>query len=598
MRTVTIIVIILFLVASIFLGLFITKISSTKLQASSPASTTKLLTDTASTSEEENASSKKPGDEISTTQPQLSSMVEKVEVYLDGTKDQGGIFLGEANYGIPSPEAASIYGEKFSNSGYSLLWKNTNYNFEPGSTHNIFIYTYIPKFGWDYIRKTFVVPGERQQSPNIRFFIDTPENGAVISQDINIGGWAVNLATPDSPGITSIEFYLDGPRGFGKSLGNASLGTPRQDVADAMGNQAYLNSGFNFLFSPSQLEPGSDHSIYAYAISTTGEFSEIILNIKIDGEKKSENSIIFVQDDFAIEIEKGLLNINGWAVPKNYFEEITTNLGEKEYSVKKIVFTSTKNGNEDIFIMNIDGSDLTQLTDNPSNDMYPQVTPDGKKIIYTSDINGIWQIMIMNADGSNKKQLTNARYRSGYPTMTFDGNYIFYEAYIDNNWEIYRMNSDGTNPARLTFSPNTDDWHPFAHPLEFKIIYESGSIGSEDIFFMDYDGHNIKRVLDFSSRKRVPCISKDGKFISFAGYEQETASIYIVNSDGTNLKRLTNNPSLDTHPSISADNKYIAFDSNLSGNHEIYIMNFDGTNLRQLTNIPGDDWGAVFLYQQ
>ena len=84
----------------------------------------------------------------------------------------------------------------------------------------------------------------------------------------------------------------------------------------------------------------------------------------------------------------------------------------------------------------------------------------------------------------------------------------------------------------------------------------------------------------------------------FAGYEQETASIYIVNSDGTNLKRLTNNPSLDTHPSISADNKYIAFDSNLSGNHEIYIMNFDGTNLRQLTNIPGDDWGAVFLYQQ
>ena len=38
---------------------------------------------------------------------------------------------------------------------------------------------------------------------------------------------------------------------------------------------------------------------------------------------------------------------------------------------------------------------------------------------------------------------------------------------------------------------------PFAHPLEFKIIYESGSIGSEDIFFMDYDGHNIKKSFRF-----------------------------------------------------------------------------------------------------
>ena len=121
--------------------------------------------------------------------------------------------------------------------------------------------------------------------------------------------------------------------------------------------------------------------------------------------------------------------------------------------------------------MNIDGSGLTQLTDNPSNDMYPQVSPDGKKILYTSDINGTWQIMTMNTDGTEKKQITNSVYRSGYPTMSFDGKYIIYEVFMENNWELFRINSDGTSPVRLTFNPGGDDWHPVAHPFDFKVLF-------------------------------------------------------------------------------------------------------------------------------
>jgi len=230
--------------------------------------------------------------------------------------------------------------------------------------------------------------------------------------------------------------------------------------------------------------------------------------------------------------------------------------------------------------------------------MYPQITPDGKKILYTADINGTWQLMSMNTDGSEKRQLTNGRYRSGFPTMTFEGKYIFYEVYIDNNWEIFRMNADGTNQVRLTFSPGIDDWHPFAHPFEFKIIYESGAIGNEDIYFMDYNGYGKKQISDFQIRKRVPCISKDGKYIAFAGYEQNSSSIFIMNSDGSGLKKITDNGADNVQPSISPDNQFITFYSNMSGNHEIYIMNFDGSNLQKLTDIPGDDWGPVFLYQE
>jgi TolB protein len=182
--------------------------------------------------------------------------------------------------------------------------------------------------------------------------------------------------------------------------------------------------------------------------------------------------------------------------------------------------------------------------------------------------------------------------------MSFDGKYIFYEVFMDNNWELFKINTDGSNPVRLTFNPGTDDWHPVAHPFEFKILFESGSIGSEDIYFMNFDGANITEISDYAIRKRTPCISNDGNYIAFAGYEQNKSSIFLMNSDGSNIKRLTDNHGFDTHPSISPDNALITFDSDFTGNSEIYIMNFDGSNLIKLTDIPGDDWGPVFLYQE
>ena len=605
MKTTTIIVLLLFLSASVFLVVF-----ARGLQASdsgkeisygtgttSAAATTKSNDLTETSAEEPVASTTILETVSSVPEGEKSSDIEKIEIYLDGARENGGILLGEAEYGLPSPETSALYGEKFANSGFSLVWKNNAYNFAPGSIHNIYVYAFIPKYGWDFIRQPVTVPGEKTVSANIKFMLDTPPNGSTIAADENFGGWAVNTAVPDNPGISGIEFFADGPKGFGKLLGTATLGALRQDVAEAMGNGAYSNCGFNYLLPINIFEPGTDHTIYAYSNSVTGETQEQLIDIKIGGQKKTENSIIFAENNFASEISKGDVKIDGWAIGKNLFKENIAEKPVEDFGVKKIVFTSSKSGNEDVFIMNIDGSGLTQLTDNPSNDMYPQVSPDSKKILYTSDINGTWQIMTMNTDGSEKKQITNSVHRSGYPTMSFDGRYIVYEVFMENNWELFRINSDGTNPVRLTFNPGGDDWHPVAHPFDFKVLFESGSVGSEDIYFMDFEGANKSGISDYGVRKRTPCISKDGKYIAFAGFEDETSSIYIMNSNGTSVSRLTNNPGFDTHPSFSPDNKLIVFDSNFSGNSEIYIMNFDGSGVVRLTDIAGEDWGPVFLYK-
>src|SRR5665647_2641198 len=74
----------------------------------------------------------------------------------------------------------------------------------------------------------------------------------------------------------------------------------------------------------------------------------------------------------------------------------------------KIAFTSDRNGNKEIYIMNADGTDQVNLTNNPKYDWFPTFSPDGSKIVFLSDRDGIGEIYIVNADGTNQVNLTNS----------------------------------------------------------------------------------------------------------------------------------------------------------------------------------------------
>lgn len=589
MKTITIILIILFLFVSCLFSFLIIKKIFQKEPSQSEQSEV-IIEEDEVTPPEELPPDEEEEDKI------LPEDITKIEIYLDGDKNNG-IFLGEAVYGLSSKEAFLIYGDKAADSGYVLVWDNEEYTFEPGSTHYLYVYTYIPKYEWDYTRTKIQVPGEPGNAENIKMSVDSLHQNEVIKEDkkkeLRISGWAADFNVTDSTGIDKVEIYLNGPKGFGKLLGEAKYGLERQDVADAFGNPNYLNSGYSFIYDASSLEPGSLHSFYVYPLSLKGEYQLIKVNIIMEGEEKESNTITSVEAKFG----NGKIEIIGWVINKNIIEEGMHRSLDIEYSTKKIVFVSNKTGNEDIFSMNLDGSELTQLTDHPGMDTYPSVSPNGEKIVYTSDINGSWQLVLMNWDGTEKVQITKNHERNGYPTWSFDSRYIFFEMYIDGDWELYRINSDGTDMKRLTFNPNADDWHPYGHPFQCKVFYESGTIGHEDIYIMDCDGENIKKVSENNRRKRVPAISIDAKLIAFMGYEGNNHNIFTMDNNGENIQKLTDNPENCGHPDISPDNAFITYEGKVNGQNEIFIMNIDGSNQIQLTNIPGHDWDPVFMYQ-
>ena len=120
----------------------------------------------------------------------------------------------------------------------------------------------------------------------------------------------------------------------------------------------------------------------------------------------------------------------------------------------KIAFMSRRDGNPEIYMMNADGSGLTNLTNNAAGDEHPVWSPDGTKIAFVSRRDGNQEIYVMNADGTGQTRLTNNAVRDDYPAWSPDSEKIAF----DSNAEIYVMNADGTGLTNLT--NNAADSYP------------------------------------------------------------------------------------------------------------------------------------------
>ena len=116
-------------------------------------------------------------------------------------------------------------------------------------------------------------------------------------------------------------------------------------------------------------------------------------------------------------------------------------------TTSRIAFVSDRDGNIEIYVMDADGSNVIRLTNNPTPDLFPALSPDGSRIAFTFD-RGIY---VMEADGSNVIRLTN--YPDAFAAWSPDGSRIAFESGRDGIPEIYVMDADGSNVIRLTNNP-------------------------------------------------------------------------------------------------------------------------------------------------
>lgn len=247
----------------------------------------------------------------------------------------------------------------------------------------------------------------------------------------------------------------------------------------------------------------------------------------------------------------------------------------------QIAFHSRREGYYSIYIMDVDGGGSLRKLEvyNPYERGWaeswgvamPAWSPDGQSIAYHADFNsnGPWDLFIVGLDGELQRRLTRTSCDEVLLSWSPDGTQVAYASDISGSMEIYVLDlEDETKPARQL----TDQ-----REIRRTVPGSSGVYpppGSTDYC-------SISTGLG----RWHPEWSPDGSEIVFASSEDGLDEIYVVNADGTNLRRITNDFEDDQNPTWTADGKQILFSSNRGGNAtQIFAINVDGTDLRRLTS--------------
>ncbi|MDQ3928087.1 MAG: hypothetical protein M3328_02950 [Chloroflexota bacterium] len=195
-------------------------------------------------------------------------------------------------------------------------------------------------------------------------------------------------------------------------------------------------------------------------------------------------------------------------------------------------------------------------------------------------------------------QLGTFRYKAKLASVPKPTGRLAFASKRDGNWEIYLMDADGSNTRRLTTNA-AHDRYPTWSPDGGQIAFYSERDGGAKIYVMNADGSNQHPITTGSSEDVEPAWSPDGKYIAFSSRHGGEGSIYVMEADGSNVRQVTSGASGgDAIPTWSPDGKQIAFMSSVVVGHtagntllneDIHVINADGTNPRKLTDRPGVD---------
>lgn len=242
----------------------------------------------------------------------------------------------------------------------------------------------------------------------------------------------------------------------------------------------------------------------------------------------------------------------------------------------RVVFSALVGGLDDLFVVDVDGKGLTNLTNSPKiGERTPSWSPDGRRIIYSAGSYTTRRregspiitrsvetsnIFVMNADGTNVKQITHGSDRNFHPVYSRDGSRIAFVSTRPPGWsEIFVMNFNGSNQQPVTKSPvgaYCDD--PSWSPSGLQIAYTRYEAGSSNIYVSNVDSSRAFRITDSPVLEESPAWSPSGAWIAYSAQFDSIQQIYCVQPNGANNIRITTDGTTRYfNPNWSPDERFL-----------------------------------------
>ncbi len=264
----------------------------------------------------------------------------------------------------------------------------------------------------------------------------------------------------------------------------------------------------------------------------------------------------------------------------------------------RIYFSSNRDGDWDIYSMDVNGDNVVQITNHPASDEDPGCSPDGRRIVFRSERDVTPDLYMMDSDGGNVIRLTRDNFLEGNPSWTPDGTRFAFSSFrfVVGNWEIYLMDADGNNLINLTNHKWWDvkpSWSPDGSKMAFVSARDGDFNTPWHIFVMNADGTGRRNLTGDTHLHDNwgPAWSPDGRKIAFSSLRHffpapSRDDIFVISADGEELEQLTDGPRSCWSPVYSPDGTKIVFVSNRDGDYNIYLMDANGKNAVRLTRTP------------
>lgn len=259
-----------------------------------------------------------------------------------------------------------------------------------------------------------------------------------------------------------------------------------------------------------------------------------------------------------------------------------------EYGVfgTQIAFSSKVGRFKELFVMDMDGANMRQLTNDRSLNLSSSWDATGKKLVFTSYRNRQPDLFIMDLATKSVKQVTNSPGVDIGGKFSADSNAIMASINPGQSSQLALVSLGGAVIKQLTPNSRGIDVSPDYSPDYSRIVFCSDRAGGPQIYVMGADGSSPKRISFVkSSYCTSPVWSPKGDKIAFVCRGDGGFQLFVSSADGTNPRQLTSGGD-NEDPSWSADGRYLTFSSTQGpgAGSSIALIREDGSNFREITS--------------